>query len=77
MKLMDNLRHYAVQAMGAAIALQTAAAMLQAEWIKLPDSLKASVPHEWVSVATIAILVLGAVGHVWQGLQKPPPESKP
>lgn len=72
MKLMDNLRHYAVQAMGAAASVQTI-------WIAIPDAWKERIPHEHDLVAgfTILLLVLGLIGHVSQGLQKPPPESKP
>lgn len=46
-----------MQAMAAALALQGA-------WSQAPDDLKASVPHEWVSYATVALLVVGMVGRL-------------
>lgn len=66
MKLMDNLRHYAVQAMGLAASVQTV-------WLSIPDEWKVRIPHEHDLVAgfTILLLVLGMVGHVSQKLQKP------
>lgn len=68
MKLMDNLRHYAVQAMGAAASVQTV-------WLAIPDNWKERIPHEHDLVAgfTILLLVLGMVGHVSQKLQTPEP----
>lgn len=55
-----------MQAMAAALALQGA-------WSQAPDDMKASIPHEWVSYATAALLVLGMVGR----LVKQSPEDKP
>lgn len=75
MKLIDNAgrawRFVSMQAMAAAIGLLGA-------WQWLPDDLKASIPHEWVTYTSIVLLVLGMVGRmVKQEPAPPPPESKP
>lgn len=61
MRLIDDARRWwrmlSMQAMGAAVALQGA-------WQAAPDDMKASVPHSWVSWATMALLVLGMVGRL-------------
>lgn len=50
-------RMLSMQAMAAGLALQGA-------WQAAPDDLKASVPHTWVSYATMALLVLGMLGRL-------------
>ena len=61
MKLIDEAKHawkmLSMQAMAAAGALQIG-------WTQLPDDLKASIPHQWVSYATTALLVIGMVGRL-------------
>jgi hypothetical protein len=61
MKLIDDAkqawRKFSMQAMAAAIALQGA-------WQAAPDDMKASIPHQWVSYATMALLVLGMLGRL-------------
>ncbi|MFE3838591.1 hypothetical protein [Pseudogemmobacter sonorensis] len=67
MKLVRNARHawrwFSMRAMAAAGAVQ-------ATWVLLPDDMRASVPANWVAVATIALLVAGTIGRlVDQGTQ--------
>ena len=50
-------RYYSMQAMVAAGAVQTA-------WVALPDDLRASVPNDWVSYGTMALLAIGAWGRM-------------
>lgn len=40
------------------------AGAVQGTWIALPDDLRSSVPIEWVSSATLGLMVLGAVGRL-------------
>lgn len=61
MKLIEEAKHawkmLSMQAMAAAVALQGV-------WSQLPDDLKSSIPHEWVSYATVGLLVVGMVGRL-------------
>lgn len=61
MKFIEEAKHawrlFSMQAMGAALAIQGA-------WEAAPDDLKASIPHQWVSYATVALLVLGMLGRL-------------
>lgn len=41
-----------------------AAGAIQGAWLQMPDDLKAHVPPQLVSGATIALLVLGVVGRL-------------
>lgn len=70
MKLVDDVRGawrwISVQAMAAAVALQGA-------WQAAPEDMRASIPHEWVSWATMALLTLGIVGR----LVKQAPKDEP
>lgn len=72
MKLIDEARHwwrmFSVQAMGAALAIQGA-------WEALPDDMKASIPHEWVTRTTATLLVLGLLGRLVR--QDKVPKDKP
>lgn len=61
MKWIDDVkqawRMLSMQAMGAALALQVT-------WSQIPDDMKASVPHQWVTYATGALMVLGMLGRL-------------
>ena len=61
MKLVDNARHawqwFSVQAF-------VLAGALQAVWMQLPPDMKTKIPDNLVSVATIAICVLGVIGRL-------------
>lgn len=48
-------RYYSTQAM-------VLAGLAQTTWVSLPDDLRASVPNDWVSYGTMALLVIGVVG---------------
>jgi hypothetical protein len=50
-------RAFSVQAMALAAAIQ-------ASWAMIPDDMKASIPVDWVSYGTMALLVLGLFGRV-------------
>jgi hypothetical protein len=60
-KLVDNWRNswkwFSMQCMAASGALQGA-------WLAIPESMKATVPPEWVSYATVALLFLGVFGRL-------------
>lgn len=61
MKLVDNWRNswkwFSMQCMAAA-------GTIQATWMAIPDDMKAAVPAQWVSYATLAILALGGIGRL-------------
>lgn len=61
MKLIEEAKHawkmLSMQAMAAAGALQLT-------WASLSDDMKASIPHEWVTYATVALLVVGMAGRL-------------
>lgn len=61
MKLVDDAKQawkwISVQSMAAAVALQGA-------WEFIPDDMKASIPHSWVTYATLGLLALGLVGRL-------------
>lgn len=61
MKLIENWRKwwrmFSVQAMLIATAIQAA-------WVHIPPEMAATIPEGWVRWATIALLVLGAVGRL-------------
>lgn len=40
------------------------AAAIQGAWLQLPDDLKASIPHAFVSYSTIALLIFGVLGRL-------------
>lgn len=69
MRLIEEAKHawklFSMQAMGLGLALQGA-------WQAAPDDMKGTIPHAWVSYATMALLVLGMVGR----LVKQSPEDK-
>lgn len=50
-------RMFSQQSLATALALQGA-------WLSIGDDLKASIPAEWVTYITMAILVLGFVGRL-------------
>lgn len=60
-KLVDNWRNswkwFSMQCMAAA-------GTIQATWAAIPDDMKAAVPAQWVSYATLGILVLGFFGRL-------------
>lgn len=74
MQLIDEAKHawkmLSMQAMGAALALQGA-------WSQAPDDLKASIPHQWVTYATVALLVLGMLGRLVKQGDSEPPKDPP
>lgn len=61
MKLVSDWKktwsYYSTQAMAAAGATQVA-------WVSLPTDLRASIPGEWVTYGTAAVLVLGIIGRL-------------
>lgn len=64
-------RMLSMQAMAAAVALQGA-------WAAAPDDMKATIPHQWVSWATMALLALGMLGRLVKQLpDEPKQEDKP
>lgn len=62
MKLISNWkkcwRMFSVQAM-------TIAAAIQGAWVYTPDDMRATIPSEWVQLATITLLVLGVIGRLF------------
>lgn len=50
-------RYYSTQAMVFAGSIHIA-------WASIPDDMRASVPSDWVSYATIATLILGVAGRL-------------
>lgn len=50
-------RWISVQAMALAGAVQAA-------WLSVPDSLRSSIPSEWVQYLTLGLVVLGIVGRL-------------
>lgn len=59
MKLVRDWRHvwsyFSTQAMAIAGAVQMT-------WVTLPDDMRGSIPTEWVSYGTAALLALGVAG---------------
>lgn len=53
----DCWRWFSIQAMAAALALQSA-------WMALPDDLRGTLPEPWTQIFTIALLVLGVAGRL-------------
>lgn len=41
-----------------------AAAAIQGTWLQIPDDMKAHIPSQLISGATIALLVLGVIGRL-------------
>lgn len=42
----------------------TLAAAIQGGWVALPEDMKAGIPAPWVSMASVAVLVLGIIGRL-------------
>ena len=61
MKLVTNARRswrwFSMQAMSLAVAGQGA-------WAMLPDEMRDSIPQEWVSYATVVLLMCGIIGRL-------------
>lgn len=61
MTFVENARNawrwFSVQAMALAVALQVT-------WANLPPEMKASIPPQWVTYGTVALMVLGIVGRL-------------
>lgn len=73
MKLVDDVkrcwRWLSVQCMVVAGAIQTA-------WVFIPEDMKATFPKNWLQVITVALLVIGVVGRLFQQpskIRKPKP----
>lgn len=50
------------------------AAAIQGIWLALPQDLKESVPAQWVTYATLVVIVAGAIGRLIQQPGKPSTE---
>jgi len=61
MKLVDDIEHCWKWI---SMWCMTLAGAIQGAWVFIPDDLKASMPHNLVQGATIALLVLGVAGRV-------------
>ena len=53
------------------------ASAIQGAWIYIPDDMRATIPHSFVSIATIALLCLGVAGRLIQQDSKNAEDAKP
>ena len=53
----DAPRWFSVQCLALAGAINGA-------WVAIPADMQASIPQEWITYATVALMVLGTIGRV-------------